>query len=89
MNTNEFFKTTSLNLTTFLVVKDYNLIKILNDSKRKTFVFKNSPELRKLVQLFHFGDDNDSDLMVDGRKILQALRDIKTKLYSNITDKNE
>lgn len=85
----ETFKTTSLNLTTFLVVKGFNLIKILNGSKRKTFVFKDSSELRELVQLFHFGSDNDPSIMIDGRKMLQVLRDIKTKLYSNITNKEE
>ena len=89
MDKNEFFKTTSLNLTTFLVVKDFNLIKILNGAKRKTFVFKDSSELRELVRLFHFGDDNDPNLMVNGREILQALRDIKSKLYSNITNKED
>lgn len=89
MNTSEFFKTTSLNLTTFLVVKDYNLIKILNGSKRKTFVFKDSSELRELVRIFHFGGDNDPGLMVNSRKILQTLRDIKSKLYSNVANKEE
>jgi len=81
---NEIFKTSNLNLATFLVVKNFKLIKILNGSKRKTFVFIDSPKLQKMVWVFNFGEDNDDNLMVDGRKILQTLRDMKTKLYSSL-----
>ena len=84
-NVIEKFKTSNLNLATFLTVKDFTLIKILNGSKRKTFVFEDSSELRELVRLFSFGKDDDPELMVNGRKILSALREMKTRLYSNLT----
>ena len=84
-NTIEKFKTSNLNLATFLTVKDFTLLKILNGSKRKTFIFEDTPELRELVRVFNFGKDNDPELMVDGRKVLGALREMKTRLYSNLS----
>lgn len=86
---NEIFKTSSLNLATFLSAKSFKLLKILNGSKRKTFVFEDSSELRELVRLFSFGEENDPGLMVDGRKLLQTLREMKSKLYLNIINKEQ
>jgi len=83
MNENNIkYKTTNLNLTTFLVVKDFRLLAIENNSKRKTFVFDNSSELVNIVQIFNFGEDNNPELMVDARKLFRTSKEIKTKLYS-------
>lgn len=81
-NKNQKYKTTNLNLTTFLVIKDFRLLIIENDSKRKTFVFEDSPELRSMVQVFNFGKDNDTELLINVRKLFRALKEVKTKLYS-------
>ena len=81
-NNNIKYKTTNLNLTTFLVVKDFRLLIIENSSKRKTFVFEDSPELRNMVQVFNFGKDDDPELIIDARKLFRTSKEIKTKLYS-------
>jgi len=86
MNKDKNYKTNNLNLATFLCVKDFKLLDIENGSKRKTFIFEHSDQLSEMVRIFHFGEPDDPRLLVDVRKILQILRELKTKLYSNITN---
>jgi len=76
----EFFKTPDLNLTVFLIAKGRKLEDILNHSPRKTFVFKLTPKLKELVEIFNFAEEDNQETLVDARKIMRYEREIKTKL---------
>jgi hypothetical protein len=80
----EFFKTTDLNLTVFLIVKGKKLEDILNHSKRKTFVFKLTPQLKNLVEVFNFAEEGNEEVMTDAREIMKIERELKTKLQNVI-----
>jgi len=80
MNINNKYKTSNFDLAIFLIVKDFHLLDIENDNPRKIFVFDYSSELKDLVRFFNFSKDNDSEVMVDARKLLSARKNLKTKL---------
>jgi len=80
----EFFKTPDLNLSVFLIAKGEKLENILNHSRRKTFVFKLTPKLKNLIELFNFAEEDNKDVMIDARKIMRYERELKTKLINII-----
>ena len=84
---NKYYRTNDLNLATFLCVKNFQLSNIENGSVRKTFIFELSDQLTEMVRIFYYGKPDDTELMVNAQKILQTLRTLKSKLYSNITKK--
>ena len=79
---NELFKTVDLNLAVFLVAKDEKLMDILNHSRRKTFVFTLTSQLKDLVELFNFADKDDEGMLLDARKVMRTERELKTKLFN-------
>jgi len=82
MNENEQFRTSDINLASFLCAKGFQLLKIENHSKRKIFVFDNNLQLKHLTEVFYFAQENDAELMVDARKLFRSLKELKTKIYS-------
>ena len=82
MNENEQFRTSDINLASFLSAKGFQLFKIENHSKRKIFVFDNNLQLKHLTEVFYFAQENDAELMVDARKLFRSLKELKTKIYS-------
>jgi len=80
----ELFKTPDLNLAVFLITKDIKLEDILNHSRRKTFVFKLTPQLKELVEVFNFAEEDDKKTLVDARKVMRHERELKTKLNNII-----
>ena len=83
MNINENeFKTSDINLSIFLCTKNFRLLRIENSSERKTFVFSDTPQLKHLVEVFFFGEDDNPEIMVDARKLFRASKELKNKLYS-------
>lgn len=57
-----------------------NIDKTAN-SKRAQFVFLDSPERESLVQNFDFAKENSPEIMVDARKFVVAIKQLKDKLY--------
>ena len=85
INKDENFRTSDLNLATFLCVKGFDLVGIENDSQRKTFVFVTSSQLKEMIEIFLFGKDDNPKLAVNARQVLRTIRELKIKLsYYNI-----
>ena len=84
-NEDRYYRTSSFNIATFLFAKGCELVNIdrLSHEKRATFVFINSPEIEQLVYDFSFGKEDKENLMVDVRKIVYAIKQVKEKLYQN------
>ena len=89
MDENKNYSTSSLNLATFLCVKEFKLLNIINGSRRKTFIFEDSDQLKNLIRVFNFGESSDAELMVNAREILQTLRNLKAKLYNSEYHNNQ
>jgi len=80
----ELFRTSDLNLAVFLIAKGRKLVNILNHSRRKTFVFNLTPQLRHLVEVFNFSEEDNEETLIDARKIMRLEREIKIKLNNII-----
>jgi len=80
MNNN--FSTSNFSLAQFIFSKGFALVDLdWTDSKRCQFVFVNSTELLRSVEIFNFGKENDPAVMVDARELLSAGRALKDRLY--------
>lgn len=83
MKTYQKFSTEDFYLSTFLISKDIQLVSIdRTNSRRCKFVFEGNSKIEKLVQAFNFAVPDCKDIMVDARKLANAIKDLKTKLYS-------
>ena len=87
MDENKYYKINDLNLATFLCVKGFQLLNIENGETRKTFVFERSNQLTEMVRIFYYAEPSNQESMVNAHEILQTIRTLKAKLYSNITRK--
>jgi len=85
MNENKYFKTSNFYLAAFLFAKGLELVNIdrVSDSKRKYFVFIDSPERELYSGIFDFGKEDDPRVMVDSRKMVVAVKTLKEKLYQD------
>jgi hypothetical protein len=81
MKNDRYYKTTNLNLATFLYVNDQMISGITSlDEKRKEFVFLRSDFLEELAWLWKFGQRNDKRLLVFVPKYEQARTDLINRL---------
>lgn len=79
---NKCFSTSNFTLAQFLFTKGYELENLdWTDPKRCQFVFVNSAELMRSVEIFNFAKENDPEAMVDARELLSAGRALKDRLY--------
>ena len=80
---NRYFRTSSFNIASFLFTSGLELVNIDNTSnpKKKEFVFRDTPERESLVQNFNFAKEDSSEVMVDARKLVMAIKMLKDKLY--------
>ena len=85
MNENKYFKTSNFYLAAFLFAKGLELVNIdrVSDSKRKYFVFIDSPERELSSWIFDFGKEDDPKVMADARKMIAAIKTLKEKLYQD------
>ena len=85
INIERYFRTTNFNLATFLFAKGIALANIdrLDNQKRQTFVFIESPQTEELIHEFDYAKENDEIVMVDARKLIYATKQLKDKLYQN------
>src|SRR3989338_1351256 len=81
----EHFRTTSFYLAVFLFAKGIELLNIdkITDPRRSAFIFNDSPERMTLTESFNFGRENNSEVMVDSRKLIQSIKILKEKLYQD------
>lgn len=80
-----YFRTSSFYAAAFLFAKDQTLVNIdkVTDPRRSQFVFLDSPERESLLQSFNFAKENSPEVMVDARKFVTAIRQLKNSLYSD------
>jgi len=79
-----YFRTTSFHLAAFLSAKGVELANIEKENpKRATFVFRDSPQREHLLESFNFGKEDAPEVMVDGRKLITAIKQLKEKLYQD------
>jgi len=84
MNTNQDYSTTSFYLAAFLLTKGLGLIGIdRTDVQRSKFQFAKSPQWDRLIEAFNFAKENDPRALVDARKFIVAIKNLKEKLYQN------
>jgi hypothetical protein len=78
-----YFRTSSFYTACFLFAKDQTLVNIdrVSDPKRAQFVFLDSPERELLLQNFNFAKEDSPDVLVDARKFVTAIKQLKEKLY--------
>ena len=78
-----YFRTSNFYAAAFLYANDQTLVNIDKEPgrKRALFVFIDSPEREKLLQVFSFAKDDSPELKVDARKFVTAVKLLKDKLY--------
>lgn len=83
-NKDKYFRSSSFPLTCFLFAKGSVLVNVDKtlDPRRYQFVFINSPELQKLVHVFNFSLEDESDTLVDARKVIASVKKIKDLIKS-------
>jgi hypothetical protein len=80
---NRYWRTRSFYTSCFLLAKDQTLVNIdrVTDPKRAQFVFLETNEREFLLHQFSFAKENDPEVMVDARKFVTAIKQLKDKLY--------
>jgi len=79
----EIFHTEDFYLTAFLITNGLQLINIDRTNPRRCqFVFKDTSKRESLVQSYNFAVPDSKKILVDARKLVVAIKDLKTKLYS-------
>lgn len=79
-----YFKTSNFYISAFLFTKGLELVNVVKlDSRHSSFVFRDTPERENFVQSFNFAKENCSEVMVDARKFVVAIKTLKDKLYQN------
>lgn len=80
---NKYFYTANFYLSAFLLSKGLELVNIdfSNNSKKADFVFIDTPEREALVISFNFAREGTSEVMIDARKLISAIRMLKDGLY--------
>ncbi len=78
-----YFRTSSFYTACFLFAKDQVLVNIdkVTDPRRAQFVFLDSPERESLLQEFNFGKEDSPSVLIDARKFVTAIKQLKDKLY--------
>ncbi len=81
MKKDRYYRTTNLNLATFLFAKEQQIsgINPVNE-KQKEFAFINSGYLEELVWIWKFGDRDDDRLMVLIPRYEQARNELLDRL---------
>jgi len=81
-NNDRYFRLTSFYLAAFLFAKGMELVNIdKTNSRRSQFVFLDTPEREMFMQNFNYAVEDFSEVMVDARKLVMAIKTLKEKLY--------
>ena len=81
----KYFKTSSFYLASFLFALGYELVNIdkTTNQRRSSFVFVNKPELQDFIQQYNYSPQDASEVKVDARKFVVAIKTLKEKLYQD------
>jgi hypothetical protein len=82
-NKDKQWKCGSFYTVAFLILKGFDLVGVepSPNPKRSVFILKDSPERKELLQSFNFDPENSPSCLVDFRRAVTAIRDLKQKLY--------
>lgn len=81
MNNQNIHKTKTLNIAGFLLAKGCRLLDIDREGWQSVFIFEDTPELLRLVDSYLYAKENNEDVMVDARKLISVIKDLKMKIY--------
>jgi len=82
---NIYFNTTNFYLASFIFAKGVELLNIdrITDRRRAIFVFADSSRAEELAHDFNYSKEDDEEVLVDSRKLIQSIKSLKEKLYQN------
>lgn len=79
-----YFKTSSFYLTCFLICKGLELIDLEKENPdRCKFVFLETPQREKLVEIFNFAKEDSPNILIDPRKMATTIKQLKSALYED------
>jgi len=80
---NKLYRSSSFYAVAFLILHGLELVGVESspDSHRSVFVLKDSPDRQKLLQVFNFAEESSPDLLVDFRRVISVVKNLKEKLY--------
>jgi len=81
-----YFRLTSFYTACFLFTKGLELVNLEVDPsypKRSQFVFRDTPERESLIYNFNFAKEDAPEIVIDPRKFITAIKQLKDKLYQN------
>lgn len=80
----KYYRTNSFYVAAFLYVKGFTLVSIDKASgQRAYFVFEETPARETLMEHFNFAREDAPEVLVDFRKTVTAIRQLKEKLYQD------
>ena len=82
MNGDRHYRSTSFPLVAFLFAKGEQVsgINSTDNPSKKEFTFVSRPRLEELVELYKFGDRNDTELLVSAHAYEQSRRELLDRL---------
>lgn len=87
MNTDtvdRYFRTSSFYASCFLLAKNQVLANVdRTDPRKAVFVFVNSPEIDFLLHSFNFAIENASEVVIDVRIFVTAIKQLKGALFQD------
>ena len=79
-----FYSTSSFYPACFLLCNGLQLININRGNPRRCeFVFQDSPEREKWLKDFNFAEEDTQEVLVDARKLINAIKTLKERLYQD------
>ena len=85
MKIHKYHKTTNFYWACFLYAKGCEIAGINNfpGTSKAEFVFVKPPDINIWLEIFNFGKENAPEMLIDSRKLIQAIRELKDKLYAD------
>ena len=82
MRQDRYFKSSSFPIVAFLFSKGEQVAGInpTDNPSKKEFTFVSRPRLEELVELYKFGDRNDTELLVSAHAYEQSRRELLDRL---------
>lgn len=82
MDKNKYYKCNAFYLAAFLLAKEVAVVDVEREKLNKVnFIFPNSDEVKNLVRVFNFGDEDDPELQINFRKTEIAIKKLKSIIY--------
>jgi len=81
----KYYRTKHFYWACFLYAKDLEIVGINkeNGNRDAEFVFLKNTEIEIWQEIFNFGKEGSFEMLVDSRKFIKAIKELKEKLYSD------